>query len=476
MINKTAAFPKLPSMLALLVSFLVYGLCLALVRFAPDKARRMVSNALVPLCLVALLASGRLFSPVERLLLSTVLLLSVVKCAAALRQGRASISQFPKLGLLFYFSVWPGVSLAPFRERLAPPSGDEQRRPLARALFRGATLAVAGTVCLLALGWFARALNPNSLSWATILALLLTVHFGVSEMLPWALWQLGFRVAPLFRAPLQSESLADFWSRRWNLAFVEMNTLLFLRPLRKRLGARRALLATFALSGVFHEMALSYPSGAGWGGPMLYFLLQGALCAFVVPRLGRIANRVLAWLAILLPLPLLFHAPVREALVLPLALHIGQILHARSFDWWFSLALWLGAIGHFCILGASFQVPGRLGWREDFASLSRFNRKIFWTYGAFIVLCIVSFGVLTTVLHWELWRGDKAATALSMFIGVFWFARVGTDLFYFKHDDWPRGWEFEFGHTALTFLFSCLATLFGIVVPLHALWLSHLSR
>jgi alginate O-acetyltransferase complex protein AlgI len=304
-----------------------------------------------------------------------------------------------------------------------------------------------------------------------IFALLTTAHFGIGDVLPWMVRQAGFRAGPLFRSPLKSESLSDFWSRRWNLAFVEMDRLLFLRPLRKRWGARGAIFGVFIISGLFHGMGISYPAGAGWGGPMLYFLGHGLLVTLVEPKIkSRILRRLLVWLAILILLPLLFHEPFRESLVLPFADAISTLLHARSFDWYLHAALWLGSIAHFCILGASFQVPQKLKWREDFASLSRFNRKIFWTYGAFIVGCIIAFGVLTSTLRNELFRGDRAAVGLSLFIGALWTARVLTDLFYFKDEDWPRGWQFEIGHVLLTFTFVCLAVLYGIVVPTHA-WL-----
>ncbi len=462
-------------MVALLVCLLVYAFVLGLVWFVEgDGARKLVSAGLLPVGLVGMLGTGWLFSPGERLVLSTLLLLGLVKCSVALRRSRADVRSFSRLGLAIYFFAWPGANMAAFKTRVAASDEEAVRRPLARALFMGATCAVMGLAALAGLGWFAASLSAQFLGWATISALLLMVHFGVGEMLPWVVHQLGFRVGSLFRAPLLSESLPDFWSRRWNLAFVEMNSLLFLRPLRKRFGGKGAIFGTFLLSGLFHEIALSYPAGGGWGGPMLYFLLHGSLCVFVAPRLDGFANRVLAWAAILLPLPLLFHAPVRAALMVPLDFWLSRLLHTRSFEWWFSLCLWLGSLGHFCILGASFQVPKRLGWHEDLPKLSRFNRKVFWTYGAFIVLCIVSFGILTCVLHGELLQGDKAAVAISVFIGVFWAARVGTDLFYFKHEDWPRGWEFEVGHVALTFLFSCLTVLFGVVVPLHALWLGYL--
>ncbi|RYX84616.1 hypothetical protein EON83_09720 [bacterium] len=458
-------------MAALLVSVFVYALVLRVVWFVEsDRVRKVLAAWLLPVSLVVMLVVGGLLWPVEKLIVSTLLLLGLVKCAVALRRSRADVRSFSTLGLGLYFFAWPGANMAPFKTRVAPAEDETVRRPLARALFIGATCAVVGIASLLTLGWFATSLSSLFLGWATIFALLMTVHFGIGEMLPWAVHQLGFRVGPLFRAPLASESLIDFWSRRWNISFVEMNSLLFLRPLRKRFGAGGAIFGTFLLSGLFHEIALSYPAGGGWGGPMLYFLLHGALCVLVVPRLNGVANRVLAWAAILGPLPLLFHEPVRATLIIPLDYQLSELLHQRPFEWWFSLCLWLGSIGHFCILGASFQVPKRLGWNEDLPKLSRFNRKVFWTYGAFIVLCIVSFGIMSALLHGELLRGDKAAVTISIFIGVFWAARVGTDLFYFKHDDWPRGWEFEVGHVALTFLFGCLSVLFGLVVPLHVLW------
>ena len=59
------------------------------------------------------------------------------------------------------------------------------------------------------------------------------------------------------------------------------------------------------------------------------------------------------------------------------------------------LALWLAGLGHFAVLGASFQVPARLGWRDELARLRPLNRKLMWTYGGFTVLTIVAFGTLT---------------------------------------------------------------------------------
>jgi alginate O-acetyltransferase complex protein AlgI len=119
-----------------------------------------------------------------------------------------------------------------------------------------------------------------------------------------------------------SRSLGEFWSRRWNTAYVELNQVLFLPPLRRLLGRRRSLIAAFLLSGVFHELAISVPVQAGYGGPLAYFTLHAGLAA-IEPRLRivhwpAVAARLWTWLWVLTPLPLLFHTPFRGALVTPL--------------------------------------------------------------------------------------------------------------------------------------------------------------
>jgi hypothetical protein len=130
----------------------------------------------------------------------------------------------------------------------------------------------------------------------------------------------------------------------------------------------------------------------------------------------------------------------------------------------FGLALWLAGLGHFVLLGASFQVPARLGWKEDLAQLRPFNRKLMWTYGAFTVLTIVAFGTLTLVLHDDFLRGDRAAIGLAAFIAAYWTARIAVDAIYFKHRDWPTGRSFVVGHLMLTGLFIALASTYAGLV------------
>jgi hypothetical protein len=130
-----------------------------------------------------------------------------------------------------------------------------------------------------------------------------------------------------------------------------------------------------------------------------------------------------------------------------------------------SFALWLAGLGHFCVLIASFQVPSRLGWKEDLAKLTSFNRKLMWVHGGFAVLTIVAFGAMTLLLHNEMLRGDRAAVALAAFIGTYWTARIVVDFTYYEHKDWPTGRGFVLGHIMLTLLFAFLAaTYLGLLV------------
>ncbi|MGA8621140.1 MAG: hypothetical protein WB660_21785 [Candidatus Sulfotelmatobacter sp.] len=124
----------------------------------------------------------------------------------------------------------------------------------------------------------------------------------------------------------------------------------------------------------------------------------------------------------------------------------------------FDVDLWVVGAAHFVILCASFQVPYRLGWKQDLRQLMPFNRKLLWVQSGFTVLTIIAFGTLTLVLHKEMLRGDRAALGVACFIGIYWTARILVDALYFSHADWPKGIVFVVGHTLLTLLFLALAT------------------
>jgi hypothetical protein len=410
---------------------------------------------------------GEASSSGMRLLFASLGLLYQLKSTILFQFPASQLKTYSPVGKLLYLTLWPGMDPRPFEKRLEQALPEESGSRFVRGYVFCAIGAVMGILTAL----FQELLPVEAVSWLGLLSLLLFVHFGISDMLSCSFRLARWHVSPLFNQPLLSHSLHDFWSHRWNIAFVEMDTLLFFKPFRKWWGLSGALIGVFIVSGFLHELAISYPVGAGWGGPMAYFILHGLLVAWERkglkiekqwPLWGR---RLWVWFWVLAPLPLLFHDAFRNTLIQPLFAGIRSTLTLLSLSQWFDLALWLAGIGNFCTTLAGIQVPKRLDWEHQLALLGRFNRKIFIVYYITTGLTILWFGALTLYLHQALMQGNPAALALSVMMGGFWCFRVVVDFTYFRHDDWPKGPEFVIGHTLLTSLFIALVgTYWGLVV------------
>ncbi|HEY3120298.1 MAG TPA: MBOAT family protein [Vicinamibacteria bacterium] len=289
---------------------------LAISRLRPGPAARLAAWTLV---VVAVAAADRLTArepPGVRMIAIIVMLLHAMKVVVTV-EGDERLT--PGRWLAFTL-LWPGMRPGPFRSTAARPL------PGARALFwRGAVTVVVG----FALVGLARVvfLATGSRLLATpilLTGLSLILHFGLFTIASGVWRALGVNVGRLFRAPLRSRSLREFWGRRWNLAFSEMTSAAIFRPLAPRVGAPTALVISFLASGVFHELAISVPVRAGYGRPLLYFALHGGLVlaertSVLSPRaLPRWAGR--AWTAawLIAPLPLLFHRPFLNGVLWPI--------------------------------------------------------------------------------------------------------------------------------------------------------------
>lgn len=173
---------------------------------------------------------------------------------------------------------------------------------------RWKTDAVIGGCCLLV----GLSLSIIVAHWETDSILVLFVplsigfHYGVLRLLT-AFWRLqGIAVRPLFRNPLLSQGLGDFWAKRWNLSFSQMMARAVQRPLVLRLGKRPALFAVFLASGLLHELAITVPVQSGYGLPTLYFVLHGGFVMIEKPAWPLWLRRALALLLVAAPLPILF--------------------------------------------------------------------------------------------------------------------------------------------------------------------------
>jgi hypothetical protein len=215
------------------------------------------------------------------------------------------------------FFGWPGMRPKLFEgPRVSDPRGAR-------------SLALHGLYCVLVgavLFFLARAIAASAPAGTgknvivMILALpglSLMIHFGFFDILGGGYRLYGVPVSKLFRAPLLARSLAELWSRRWNIAYSEMIAIVVHRPLRGRIGNGGALFASFLTSGLLHELVISVPVHAGYGLPTLYFLLQGGLLALEKKR-GRPFGRAWTLFWVTAPLPILFHPWFLRGVVWPL--------------------------------------------------------------------------------------------------------------------------------------------------------------
>jgi hypothetical protein len=387
---------------------------------------------------------------------------------------------------LAYLFLWPGMDARAF---LAAPKATE--KPGTHEWLRASLSAITGASCFVTAAYFASR-NPRIFDgWLSMFGIVMILHFGTFQLAALAWRAAGVQARAIMRSPLHANSLSDFWGKRWNLGFNQMTRELIFRPLQGRIGAAGALFAAFVASGLIHDLVISLPARGGYGLPTLYFVIQGIAVLFerssIGLRLGLNGGRrgwLFAFLCAAIPTPLLFHTHFVRSVILPFLVIAGSVIfktqgattmttlasYFTSLPAFFGLALWLAAIGHFCVLFASFQVPFRLNWFTDLPKLEPFNRKLMWVHGVFAIFTIIAFGSLTFALHNELLAGEKSALAIAMFMAFYWIARIVVDLTYYDHADWPKGRSFVVGHVLLTTLFFFLAgTYTGLVV-----W--HLSR
>jgi alginate O-acetyltransferase complex protein AlgI len=270
-------------------------------------------------------------------------LLYGMKGVVCIEAQAAGESRLPFARYLAFALLWFGMRPGVFARESKSNRQDEDLS--GELLRRGYTRLVLG-MAFLAAAWIAwnssladrpvlrltgddrLAFSSRELAATALLlpGLSLILHFGVFNLLAAAWRRAGFDCRALFRAPLASRSLAEFWARRWNLGFTEMTSLAVFRPLRRRLGERGAALASFVFSGLVHELAISVPVRAGFGLPLLYFALHGM--ATMIERRLKLSGRSLAerpWLGrawtmawLVLPLPLLFHPPFLRGCFWPL--------------------------------------------------------------------------------------------------------------------------------------------------------------
>ena len=275
------------------------------------------------LLLVGLLYGVRGFGPGWRLAAAAGGGYVLFKIAAIAGPQRTEFVTLTSQARMLFGFPWPGFDVGRLHIRVGYRSSPSR-------LVSGGFRLIAGALVLMIAALSLDEWRGVAV-WMGIAGVLLVVHLGYAELLTWYVQRLGYPVRALFDRPWVSRSLAEFWTRRWNVAFVEMDRVLFLPLLRRWLSPRAAAFGVFLISGLLHELAISFPAGSGYGLPMAYFGIH-AVAVYAERSILNIQEwpiwlaRTWTLLVVLVPLPLLFHEAFRSDLVIPFLEAIGRVL------------------------------------------------------------------------------------------------------------------------------------------------------
>lgn len=116
--------------------------------------------------------------------------------------------------------------------------------------------------------------------------------------------------------------------------------------------------------------------------------------------------------------------------------------------------IFLGGVLHFGILLASAAVPQVLDWRQALRPLDRLFQQLIWVHGAFIVLVIIGFGLISVVYCEALATGTPLARGICCFIAVFWAARLAVQFFVFDAKGHLKTLALKTGYHGLKVVFA----------------------
>ena len=220
---------------------------------------------------------------------------------------------------LAYLTLWVGMDAKAFL--------DERRLPArvpASQWFSAAAVTLFGAVAVWGLARTVPATQPLWRGWIGMTGGILLLHFGLFRLLAFAWQTRGVDAKPIMANPILARSLGELWGRRWNRGFNDLVRRHSFYPLVPRLGVPGAMLATFLVSGVIHDLVISVPARAGFGFPTAYFLLQGLGVIFEKSPLGRklglrhgLRGRLFTFVVALSPAGILFFPRFVETVAVP---------------------------------------------------------------------------------------------------------------------------------------------------------------
>lgn len=228
-----------------------------------------------------------------------------------------------------YLLAWPGMDAAAFlnssshsKINVCPPNEW--------------LLALAKFVIGIFLFWGVASIVPQQypllVGWVGMIGIIMMLHFGLFHLLSCGWRTMGVDARPIMNGPLISHSISEFWGIRWNTAFRDLTHRFLFLPLLPRIGPQLTILVVFLFSGLLHDLVISIPAGGGYGGPTLFFLIQGIAILLSRSMMGKkigLRHGLIGWsfavLVLLLPVFILFQPVFVQTVIIPFMKTMGAI-------------------------------------------------------------------------------------------------------------------------------------------------------
>jgi hypothetical protein len=135
------------------------------------------------------------------------------------------------------------------------------------------------------------------------------------------------------------------------------------------------------------------------------------------------------------------------------------------------LLLILCGYGHIALCIGSLLIPKLLNWKKELQDLQPLLRQMFWTYAAYILVINLCFGLVSIFGADELLNHSFLAKSVSLFIGLYWLARVFIQFLYFDKTHAPQGLIYTLGEVGLVGLFVVFTVVYLAVFGFNVGWL-----
>jgi hypothetical protein len=253
---------------------------------ATKPARRLEARLLVvwAILLGVLIAGWAVSDSVSRVgWVAVISLLYFVPVKLAAYLGLTSEERRTlRRGRLIAYCLWVGAQPRLFLPSYVPPTS------LPVPTWRSFLLnVVSGLILLFGIPQLFPVGTPLLVrAWAGLIGVAFLRLFAGFDLWGLVFRWLGFPVDKVFANPAAATSLRDFWGRRWNRIMSGLLRDLVFLPLSRWVGVAGAALVVFLYSGVVHEF-VSVLGRGGYGGPTLYFAIQGVAFLCEGTRFGR---------------------------------------------------------------------------------------------------------------------------------------------------------------------------------------------